>query len=76
MDTDYETFGVAVDFGAQWIHGIKKNPIHAIAQSRNIKVEPTRWELSHLPVKVKKHGKSFFFHNAHNTRNTIQHDTT
>ena len=51
MYTDSDTFGVPIDFGAQWIHGgTPDNPIYNIAQSLHIDTEPTPWEDMYLPI--------------------------
>lgn len=36
--------GRAVDLGAAWIHGIKDNPIHALAKQQGIAMTPMNYE--------------------------------
>lgn len=38
------SLGAAVDMGASWIHGIKKNPIHKLTKDHGIKIHPTDFD--------------------------------
>lgn len=39
-----KSFGIPLDFGASWIHGVNKNPIKEIAQKNRIQTHPTSYE--------------------------------
>ena len=38
--------GIAVDMGAQWIHGIRRNPIHDLAQQLGLEIVETDYDNS------------------------------